>query len=684
VGGLPTLTTTLLHGPIGALLIANRGEIALRIARTCRDLGIRALGVATATDADSLHTRVLDEVAQISDYLDGPAILEAARQMGASAIHPGYGFLAENAAFAQSVIDAGLVWVGPPPAAIAAMGSKAEARRLMAARGVPVIPGFDGEAQDDATLCQAAGAVGFPVLVKASAGGGGKGMQVVRAAEMLPAALAAARRIAALAFGDDRLIIERFIEGPRHIEAQIIADAHGTVLHLLERECSIQRRHQKVIEEAPSPAFVTDEDNARRAALLADAVEAARAVGYVNAGTVEFIVGADGAHYFLEVNTRLQVEHPVTEAVTGVDLVALQIAVAEGRPLPLAQADVQANGHAIEARLYAEDPDAGWLPRVGTLGAFEFPDRHGVRVDAGVTTGDLVGTAFDPMLAKVIAWGPTRDIARRRLVAGLEAGRVLGVQTNQAHLCRTLAHPAFAAGELTTAFLQDHVATLGPEPSEGLEQMAVGVAALSRRPAPGLVPGVSLGWQSNPWPEPPMRFAIGDAVHEVTPAWGRDSVRLWAQAWTDDARPPGLPAREGSALFGEPVQVRLLRHRDAEWRVEVDGRQSTLGVWLDGDTIWVQHRGRTVAVRRLPDLPAPGAGEAEGGLVAPMPGRVVRVAVSAEQPVEAGDVLVVLEAMKMEQEVRAPHAGLVTRVLVAEGDQVDGGQPLVVLEDDSA
>jgi acetyl/propionyl-CoA carboxylase alpha subunit len=668
------------HRPIGALLVANRGEIALRIARTCRARGVRALGVFTDEDADQRHARELDSALRITDYLDGDAVVAAALRLGADAIHPGYGFLAENASFAEQVEAAGLIWVGPPPAAIRAMGSKAEARHTMTARGVPVVPGYDGEAQDDATLTAAALEIGFPVLVKASAGGGGKGMQVVEREGDLSGALAAARRLAASAFGDDRLLIEKYVVRPRHIEAQILADVHGAVVHLLERECSIQRRHQKVIEEAPSPAFQGEAGEARRAALLRDAVEAARAVGYVGAGTVEFIVGEDGAHYFLEMNTRLQVEHPVTECIAGVDLVGLQIDVAEGRALPPGLGSVRADGHAIEVRLYAEDPDAGWLPRSGTLACFSVPERPGVRVDTGVGDGVRVGTAYDPMLAKIIAHGRDREEARRRLLGALRDAVVLGVDTNLDHLIRTLSTPAFQAGALHTGFYAQHadalVATTGPD----ARRVALALAALAARPAPGPVPGVAPGWRSNPWPEPPLQLAIGDDVHVLAPVWRRDGVEIAADRWADDARPPGIPAASPDALFPAALAVRLLSDAPPRCVVEVGALRVAAARVQDGDLTHVQVGGRSLTVRRLPDLPAPGSGEAVGGLVAPMPGKVVRVEVAVGDSVAAGDPLVVLEAMKMEQVVRAPEAGVVAAVLVAEGAQVDGGQALVVLD----
>ena len=668
------------HRPIGALLVANRGEIALRIARTCRDRGVRVLGVFTDEDADQRHSHELDAAARIPDYLDGQAVVQAALRLGADAVHPGYGFLSENADFAEAVQAAGLVWVGPPPSAIRAMGSKAQARQTMRSRGVPVVPGYDGPQQDDATLLAAAAEVGFPVLVKASAGGGGKGMQVVRRPEDLPGALAAARRLAAAAFGDDRLLIERYIERPRHIEAQIIADAHGTVLHLLERECSIQRRHQKVVEEAPSPAFAGEAGAGRRAALLRDAVEAARAVGYTGAGTVEFIVGADGAHHFLEMNTRLQVEHPVTECITGVDLVGLQLDIAEGRRLDPALEPRAARGHAIEVRLYAEDPDAGWLPRSGTLGAFSVPQRPGVRVDTGVAAGARVGTAYDPMLAKIIAHGADREQARARLLGALRHATVLGVETNLDHLIRTLQADAFRDAALHTGFYGEQAEALARRPEPVGAQAALALAALAARPAPGPVPGVAPGWRSNPWPEPPLLLSLDGVEHSLAPAWTATGVRLSAQRWAEDARPPGIPAAPADPVFRAPCEARLVADAPPGCVVEIGGLRVAASRIQVGACTWVAVAGRTFIVERRPDLPLTGAAAREGGLTAPMPGKVVRVAVAVGSSVAAGDPLVVLEAMKMEQVVRAPAPGQVAAVLVGEGEQVDAGQALVVLE----
>ncbi len=645
--------------PIRTLLIANRGEIACRIAATAISMGLRVVGVFTEHDRGALHVRKVDAAALIPSYLDMPALIGAARRLGADAVHPGYGFLSENAAFASAVIDAGLTWVGPPPAAIAAMGSKTEARARMIARGVPVVPGTRGGDLDE--LRAAALEIGYPVLVKASAGGGGKGMAVVTAPAQLEDAIGEAKRLAAAAFGDDAVFLERYLSGARHVEVQILADAHGHTTHLWERECSVQRRHQKVIEEAPSPAFRGPEGEARRRALTADAVRAAEAVGYQSAGTVEFIVAEDGAHYFLEMNTRLQVEHPVTEAITGLDIVALQLAIAAGEPLPesLRSSPPPAQGWAMEARLYAEDPDNGYLPGAGPVLAWTPPQT---RADAGVERGDSVGTHFDPMLAKIVAHGADREQARRRLVRALEDTVVLGLPTNRAHLIRTLEHPAFAAGALSTRFLDDHAAELGPVANPRQDQEAICAAVvtgfLERRSRRALAE-IPAGWRNNPTRGQQITFSLNDLLIEV-------SYR-----------------QRGADLEIDGATVRIMR--EDPLLLEIDGVTAHLPVARDGQTLWVHHARATSRLVEQPDLPEPGLAKATGGgaILAPMPGRVVRVLVAPGQAVEAGDVLVVIEAMKMEQALRTALSGVVRQVIVAQGDQVDSGALLALVEADN-
>jgi len=484
------------------ILIANRGEIAVRVARTCRAMGIPTLAVFSEADRGALHVREADEAVAIGpaearrSYLDASALLAAAQRAGADAVHPGYGFLSQNGDFADAVAAAGLTFIGPPGRVHRAMGDKKGARRLMAGAGVPVVPGYDGDDQQDATLAAEASRIGWPVIIKPSRGGGGKGMRVVRGAADFAAALAASRREAASAFGDEVMVLERFVERPRHVEVQVLADAHGIAIHLFERECSIQRRHQKVIEETPSPGL----SDAQRASVCAAGLAAARAAQYVNAGTVEFLLDPAGHFYFLEMNTRLQVEHPVTEAVTGLDLVRLQIEVAAGKPLPIRQDEVVGRGHALEARLYAEDPDLDDLPSPGRILLFAPPEGPGIRVDAGVATGCEVTVDYDPMLAKVVTWGRDRTESIERMRTALARTAVLGVVTNLSRLQAILAQPAFAKGELHTGFLDEHLAEFGSPQPPPLEALHAAIAALQRsRPSPtgptaaGVDPWTSLG-----------------------------------------------------------------------------------------------------------------------------------------------------------------------------------------------
>lgn len=488
--------------PIRRCLIANRGEIAVRVIRACRELGIETVAVYSQVDARAHHAQLADFAYEIGppapteSYLRGEVLLDVARRAGCDAVHPGYGFLSESAGFAQAVIDAGLVWVGPPPRAIALMGVKTEARALMQAAGVPVVPGFQSDSADDAAFARAAGAIGYPIMVKAAGGGGGKGIRIVYEAADLPDALASARNEAQKAFGDPRIFLEKYIEAGHHVEIQVLADAHGHVVHLFERECSAQRRHQKIIEESPSP-FITP---SIRAQMGSAAVAAASAVGYVNAGTVEFIVGEDGAYYFLEMNTRLQVEHPVTELVTGHDLVQLQLAIAGGAVLPFTQADLAQRGHAIECRLYAEDPRNNFLPAIGPILDFQAPQGPGVRVDAGVRSGDEVSIYYDPMIAKIIVYAPTREAAIARMRRALDDTVVLGTTTNRDFLRALLDHPAFRSGRIHTRWIDEHLDELLPSPPP-LSPLALVAAALhDQTPSvPAATGGPSDGDAYSPW-----------------------------------------------------------------------------------------------------------------------------------------------------------------------------------------
>ncbi|MER5264284.1 biotin carboxylase N-terminal domain-containing protein [Actinosynnema sp. NPDC002837] len=626
---------------IRKLLIANRGEIARRVIRTCRDVGVSPVAVFSDPDAGSPHVREADAAVRLpgaspaDTYLRGDLVVAAALAAGADAVHPGYGFLSENASFARAVLAAGLTWVGPDPDVIDAMGSKVAAKKRLAAAGVPVLPELDPESAGE-----------FPLLVKASAGGGGRGMRVVRSAAELAGQVAAARREAESAFGDGTVFCEPLLEHARHVEVQVLADAHGTVWALGERECSIQRRHQKIIEETPSPA-VTPEARER---LFEAATKAAEAIGYVGAGTVEFLFTDDGSFHFLEVNTRLQVEHPVTEEVFGLDLVAWQLAIAEGARLP---AEPPApNGHAVEARVYAEDPAHDWRPASGTLHRFAVPG--GVRVDSGVEDGSEVGVHYDPMLAKVIAWAPTRPAAIRKLAAALDRAELHGLVTNRDLLVRTLRHPAFGAGDTHTGFLGQHGLTT-PEPVDVRPAALAAALALAERRRTGALP---LGWRNLASQPQRAVFEHGDEAVEVDYRHTRAGVET---------------SLDLTVVAAAPDAVTL----------ELDGVRTTYPVAVYGDRVEVGPTGSgAVSLRLRPRFPEPRATLAEGATVAPMPGTVVRVAVEPGQRVEAGAELLVLEAMKMEHRVLATTGGAVAEVLVRAGQQVDAGDVLAVVADE--
>ncbi|WP_117211315.1 biotin carboxylase N-terminal domain-containing protein [Allorhizocola rhizosphaerae] len=631
------------------LLVANRGEIARRIFRTCAEMGIGTVAVYEADDDD--HLDYADMAVRVRSYLDVDELVRAAESAGAQAVHPGYGFLSENAAFARAVIGAGLVWIGPPPEAIEAMGSKTEAKKLMAAAGVPVLPEFavaevparseagaagatawseaGGDGSGPLGKAAAGGAsvvsevdVAFPLVVKASAGGGGRGMRVVREPAALERALAEARAEAEAAFGDAAVFVEPYLEDARHIEVQVLADAHGRIWTLGERECSLQRRHQKVVEESPSP-FVTP---ALRESLCAAAVKAAQAVGYVNAGTVEFLVDGSGRFSFLEMNTRLQVEHPVTEAVTGLDLVRWQILIAAGATLE-GDAPVP-RGHAIEARLYAEDPRNGWLPQAGTLRRFAVPALPGVRVDAGVDDGSRVGVRYDPMLAKVIAHAPTRDEAGAKLAAALAGARIHGLRTNRDHLVRTLRHPAFVAGQTTTAFFERHDLSTVLDETPFRVAAARAVAALSR----------TAGWR-NVRSQPRRKFGVEYVTH-----------------------PSDRPDRI--------VQ-------------EIEGVRHVFHVAIYEDVVELDSSFGSLALPKESRFPQPGVTEvARGSLIAPMPGIVSRIGAMPGKKVLAGQPILWLEAMKMEHPIVARSDGVVTAIHAQAGQQVEVGQPLATVEEE--
>jgi len=641
---------------ITSVLVANRGEIARRVFRTARSMGLRCVAVYVEADAGAPHVADADEAVRLDGgYLDIDGIVAAARVTGADAIHPGYGFLAENAAFARAVVAAGLTWIGPPADAIERMGDKLAAKQAAAAAGVPTLPSSEDLADADR--------IGFPLLVKAAAGGGGKGMRFVAGPGELTEAVAAARREAAAAFGDDRVFLEHHVARARHVEIQVLGDAHGGLVHLGERECSIQRRHQKIIEEAPSPLV----DDALRDAMGKAALALAGAIGYRSAGTVEFLVDdTTREFFFLEVNTRLQVEHPVTEAVTGIDLVREQIRIAAGEPLGYGQDAVTLAGHAIEARLYAEDVPAGFLPATGVLHAFEPAGEPAVRWDTGVAVGSEVGLAFDPMLAKVIAHAPTRVEAAGRLARALERLHVGGVTTNRDFLTSTLRSPAFLAGDTTTDFIERVAPPGGPPVDDAELAHLAAVATLwlqghNRATAP-VLRTVPSGWRNARLPDQRTVLAWGDREVEVT---------YRAQ-------------RDGTFRLGDGRTARVHRWADDHVDVEIDGRRTACRITRMGDRLWVQTSRTTAELTVVPRFPPPEVSVPTGGLSAPMPGVVLAVRVAAGEAVTAGQVLVVLEAMKMEHHVQAPADGTVTEVNVQDGDQVAAGAALLVIEPNEA
>jgi len=654
--------------PIRKLLVANRGEIARRILRCCRERGIASVAVFSDADREAPFVAEADEAVRIggasaaSSYLRGEAVVAAARRTGADAIHPGYGFLSEDAAFGKLCEDAGLAFIGPPPAVLASLGSKIEAKRIAVEAGVPVLPGgmLTGDAATDDRV---AAEIGFPVLVKASAGGGGRGMRVVESAQALERAVATARREAARGFGDDTVFLERYLAAPRHVEVQIFGDAHGDVVHLFERECSIQRRHQKILEESPSVAV----DEALRERLGAAALAVARAVGYVGAGTVEFLLDGEGGFYFLEVNARLQVEHPVTEALTGLDLVALQLEVAEGAPLPEAARTPLREGHAIEVRLCAEDPAGGLLPTTGTVHRFAVPDVPGVRVDSGVVDGSVVGPHYDSMIAKVIAHGPTREVATARLATALRGLRVDGLRTNRDLLLGVLESDEFRRGITDTRFLERHppaelARRTGGEGTDRLHALAAALLDQSERRAEAhVLPHVPSGWRNVPSVFQTESFRADGVTIEVEYRFVRG--RLEARV-------------NGETLEG--VEARVLGPSRIE--LEVDGVLRRIEVERHGAHAYAQSSLGRSELEVVPRFAEVAAESASGSLCAPMPGTVVRVAAREGEIVEAGADLVVLEAMKMEHHIPAPHRGRVRAVRIRQGDTVAAGQVLVEIE----
>ncbi len=668
------------------ILIANRGEIACRVARTARRLGVRTVAIYSDADARAMHVAACDEAYRVGpppareSYLDGDAIIGIARRAGAQAIHPGYGFLSENAAFATACAAAGLTFIGPPPQAIAAMGSKAEAKRLMSAAGVPVVPGYHGVDQDHERLGREAEAIGYPVLIKAVAGGGGKGMRVVTRRDEFAAALASARREAQSSFGDDRVLLERYLTTPRHIEMQVFADTHGNVLHLFERDCSVQRRHQKVLEEAPAPGMTS----VTRKAMGDAAIAAARAIGYVGAGTIEFIAdetfARDGRFYFMEMNTRLQVEHPVTEMITGLDLVEWQLRVASGERLPLAQEAIDIRGHAIEARIYAEDPERGFLPSIGRLAHLRFPPADaGVRVDTGVREGDEISAYYDPMLAKLIVHGPDRDVALHRMTQALAGVQVAGVTTNVAFLRRILEQGAFARAEIDTGLIARHEKELLAPPAPIDERALV---ALALHDCNILRRAREREQRTTTDPFSPWQRADG---------WWPNSARPALLLEYTDAR--GMHAvalrRDGNGWRvtlhdGRVLDARLLHVDGSDVSLRLDGIEFAATVVALGEERHVYCDGRAWRLTRNDRLAHAGEHEvAEGHLRAPMSGTVVAVMVKPGERVARGAPLMVLEAMKMEHTITATGAGQVSGVHYRVGDRVQEGADLVDLDVDA-
>jgi 3-methylcrotonyl-CoA carboxylase alpha subunit len=671
------------------ILIANRGEIACRVAATARRMGIKTVAVYSEADAGAKHVAVCDEAVLIGpaaakeSYLCGDKIIAVALATGAEAVHPGYGFLSENADFADACKEAGLVFIGPPASSMRAMGSKSAAKSLMEHADVPLVPGYHGDQQDPDFLQQQGDRIGYPVLLKASAGGGGKGMRVIERSEDFKAALASCKREAISSFGDDKVLAEKYLTRPRHIEIQVFADTHGNCVYLHERDCSVQRRHQKVLEEAPAPGMPPE----RRAAMGEAAVAAAKAVGYVGAGTVEFIANQDGSFYFMEMNTRLQVEHPVTEMITGTDLVEWQLRVAFGEPLPKAQHELAIHGHSIEARIYAENPEKGFLPSIGTLRHMDTPnavsfelgagangDPAPVRIDSGVREGDAISPFYDPMIAKLIVWGSDRTQALARMSQALAEFRIVGLATNIAFLKRLVEGGAFSQAQLDTGLIERNSDTLFPQPKAApvgaLAFAAVALiqaekdasVAVSANPADPF--GNALGWRLNGAYRRVLSFA-DDYTAGAEQQDYQVGVTYHAGGWQLDVR-------------GIEADMSLLARDGAELSIKLGATSMHGAVRCDGDTFHVFTGGRHFVLAYNDPMAHAGEAEAAGGrLTAPMPGKVVAVLASAGQKVKKGDPLVIMEAMKMEHTIAAPSDGLVEEILYQVGDQVSDGAPLL-------
>ena len=670
------------------ILIANRGEIACRVAATARGMGIRTVAVYSDADANARHVAECDEAYRLGpaaakeSYLLGDKIIAIAQQCGAEAIHPGYGFLSENEGFAKACAKSGIVFIGPPPAAIRAMGLKAETKQLMEKAGVPLTPGYHGGNQDPAFLQNEAGQIGYPVLIKASAGGGGKGMRIVEEDAGFAAALASCKREAASSFGDDAVLIEKYLTRPRHIEIQVFADTHGNCVYLFERDCSVQRRHQKVLEEAPAPGMTEQ----RRAAMGKAAVEAAQAVGYVGAGTVEFIVDTENEQagfYFMEMNTRLQVEHPVTEEITGLDLVEWQLRVAHGEPLPLMQDELQINGHAIEARIYAENPAQNFLPSIGTLHHLVMPLEDGpVRIDSGVREGDAISPYYDPMIAKLICWGEDRATALRSMAAALRECQIAGVHTNVEFLIRTVESKAFSSADLDTGLIERHRAELLPNeqatPPEALVAAALAslpAGTLGGRASSGSASSKNIspwdatdGWRMNLTARHIVELQLGGVLHHIGIEYTRAGVVIEAGGIASLATGSVEGKRVRAQWNGGAIAANVVRIR------ETQGHSAH-------DKLTTFYAGRRFDFELHDPLAESETGDEEaGGLNAPMPGKILAVLTTAGAEVEKGAPLIVMEAMKMEHTIAAPAKGRVKEVLYAVGDQVAEGAALITFE----
>jgi 3-methylcrotonyl-CoA carboxylase alpha subunit len=651
-----------------SVLIANRGEIACRVIKTAKRLGLRTIAVYSDADADALHVAMADEAVRIGwplardSYLKSDAVIQAAKQTGAEAIHPGYGFLSENAKFAEACAEAKIAFVGPPATAIRAMGGKSEAKALMAKAGVPLVPGYHDADQDPATLEKAADKIGYPVLIKASAGGGGKGMKVAESKADFRDQLASAKREALNSFSDDRVLIEKYLTRPRHVEIQVFADGHGNCVYLFERDCSIQRRHQKVIEEAPAPGMT----EALRQRMGGAAVTAAKSIGYVGAGTVEFLLDMDGSFYFMEMNTRLQVEHPVTEFITGLDLVEWQLRVASGEKLPLAQDQLVLTGHALEVRLYAEDPDREFLPQTGRISHLRFPAENAhVRVDTGITEGKAISTYYDPMIAKLIVWDRDRDAALAQLRRALAQTEIAGLVTNTAFLMRLAANKAFANAELDTGFIGRHEKELLPSvPPAGDEVLMLAATGL-------LLSGRSKS-ADDPWSQSDGWRHYGgshDHLNLIDVSGGQATQKIVFDY-----------AKDGFVFHFKKTAVPVKATLSSEGRLAADlgGRRIAAGFARKDDDITLFLAGVSYRLKQAPIVLEEDGGEAAAlKITAPMPGRIIAVHVAAGTQVEKGAPLIVLEAMKMEHVLKAGHAGKIENVGCKPGDQIREGQELL-------